>query len=406
MKKILVVTSSFPRTEKDWWANLISNLYKFLPKNKYRITVLVPHSPEAKRNEVMFGMKIVRFPYFFPYRFEKLTLGSGILHGSRNGVLGKVQVFTLAVSEFFWLIYLLKKEKFDVIHAHWIVPQGFFAILSKFIFKTPVVIGAHGTDVFGVTQLNIIKKISLKYCNICTANSKATTKGVLDLYQKTKVKLLPEGVDLTAFNPDKKNNKWREKFGNGDILIGVGRLIKCKGFEYLIRAMPKVLSSFPKSKLVIVGVGPEEKSLKSIAMENNLIFGKNIFFLGSIPHEDVSSVFASSDICIVPSIKDPVTKQQEGQGMVAIEALASGICVIASKSGGLSDIIDGKSTGLLTEEKNSNDIADKILILLKDKKYRQSLAKKGRVFVANNYDWKKISKNLSEIYEEVVTSNL
>lgn len=401
MKNILVVTSSFPRTEKDWWANLISNLYKSLPRNKFKITVLVPHSPGAKRNEVMFGMKVVRFPYFFPYRFERLTLGSGILHGSKSGVLGKIQLLTLAISEFLWIVYMLKKDKFDVIHAHWIIPQGFFSVLAKFIFKTPVIIGAHGTDVFGITSLNIIKKFSLKHSDMCTINSRATKKGVLDLHPKTRVRLLPEGVDLTIFNPNKRNKKWRDKLGEGDILVGVGRLIKCKGFEYLIRSMPKVLSSFPKTKLIIVGMGPEEKNLRKIALDNNLHLGKNIFFLGSVPHEEVSSIFASGDVCIVPSITDPVTKEREGQGMVAIESLATGTCVIASKSGGLGDIIDGHSTGLLTEEKNNNDIADKILILLRDKKYRQSLAKTGRIFVRNNYDWKNISKNLSKIYEEV-----
>ncbi|MDP3940762.1 MAG: hypothetical protein Q8Q49_00475, partial [bacterium] len=98
MRRILVLTSSFPRKTDDWWARFILNIYTHIPRPKYEITVLAPHSPGSVFSETMEGITIKRFPYFFPTRFERITSGQGVLHNDKS-LTSKVQVITLIIFE-------------------------------------------------------------------------------------------------------------------------------------------------------------------------------------------------------------------------------------------------------------------------------------------------------------------
>lgn len=400
-RKILVLTSSFPRNKNDWWAQFILNIYKNLPKRKFVITVLAPHAPDSKRKETLYGIKIARLPYFYPYGLQKLTSGSGILHSSKTSILGCLQIPFFILSEFVSTIYFLIRYQFDAIHAHWLLPQGLIAIMAKFIFKKPVIVTVHGSDIFGLKKFDFLKKIVLKHCDFCTVNSQATFRAVKKLNTGTKVKLIPMGVDLKIFSAKKRNPRWREKFGaSPKIILAVGRFIPCKGFRFLIEAMPKVLSKEGGAKLILIGSGPEEKNLKKMAQDLNV--SPNVIFTGSLSHRKLSQVYASSDIFVAPSITDPLTGETEGQNITLLEAMASGLPVIASDSGGMRDIVDGRSSGLLTKEGIANDIAEKIIYLLTHSLIKKKFRQNGFNLVKRKYSWEKIGKRFLQIYGQLL----
>lgn len=404
--KILVLTSSFPRYKNDWWAQFIFSIYKNLKNNEFNITIIAPHSHGSKKDENMSGVTIKRFSYFYPSKFEILTSGEGILYSSKKRFLGRIQIFTFILAELFYTLITLIRDNFDVIHAHWILPQGVIAIIAKFIFGKPVIITVHGSDIFGLKRFDYIKKFVLKYCDVCTVNSKSTFDAVKKLYPKTNIRLIPMGVNLQIFNEKKRDKDWRGKFGNNaDIILGVGRLIKWKGFEYLIESFPHVLSKFPNSKLVIVGSGPEEQNLKILANRLNIKVNKDLFFLENVPHDKLAYIYASCDMFISPSITYSATGEKEGQGLVILEALASGLPVIASKSGGIIDMIDGKSTGFLFKEKDYIDLSKKIISVLSDKKVRERLSKNGLKLVKDRYSWEKIGLKFSDLYNDIMIKN-
>lgn len=403
-KNILVVTSTFPRYRDDWWGQFICKIYENLPQERFRVTILAPHSPRSKLTEKWGNIVIIRFPYFFPFFLERLTTGNGVLH-SMNGIFAKLQVAIFLLSECIFMLYLLIFRKFNVVHVHWILPQGFFAIILKKIFKIPVIVSAHGSDIFGLQKLNFIKSFILNNSTVVTTNSTVTQSKILNICPKSNLLLFPEGVDVTLFNYKKRDMQWRKKINKDNkIILAVGRLIECKGFEFLIKAMPKILDKFPDAKLIIVGSGPEENNLKQIAEKLGLV--KNIIFFASMPHDKLSVMYASSDIFVSPSITDIHSGEKEALGIVIIEAIASGIPVVASNSGGIKDTVDGSSTGFLTEEANPDDIANKVIILLSNSKLRKKIITNGLRYVRNKYTWDIIGKKYSELFEKYSKSRM
>lgn len=400
--KILVLTSSFPRGKEDWWAQFVLNLYKNLPKDKFDITVLAPHAFGSKIKERIDGIKIIRFPYFYPFSLEKLTSGSGVLHASKKTILGKIQILTFVFAEFISVFLLLLQYRFDLIHVHWILPQGLAAAMAKYVFKIPFISTVHGSDVFSLQRFNMLKTFVLRQSDFCTVNSKATMETVLKLYPKTKVKLIPMGVDLTQFKRNKINKELRKEFKNKfPVILGVGRLIKWKGFDYLLKAMPAILSRFPKSALLLVGSGPEEEKLKKLAYDLGLKINENLFFMGNMPHCELSKLYSSCDVLVSPSVTLSETGEKEGQGLVILEALASGLPVVASKSGGIQDMIDGQSTGFLVKEKNPADIAEKVILILENNTYRKKFITNGLRLVQEKYSWESIAKEFSKLYNNL-----
>src|SRR3989344_2450130 len=277
--RVLVLTSSFPRYKTDWWQQAIYNFYKYLDKKKFKVTVIAPSAPGAKSYENFDGVEIKRFSYFFPSNLQRLTTGEGVLYSGKRGLLNKFQILTFVCAEMLLTSVTLIKGNYDVIHAQWIFPQGLIAVIFKFLFRKPVVVTGHGVDIFGLNKINFVKAFILKYSNACTVNSKATFEAANRIYPYAKIKIIPPGVDFTIFKKDKYNTKWRKQFGNQPkIILAVGRFIKWKGFEYIIKALPEVLIKFPNAKIVLLGSGPEENNLRRLVKKLKL--NKNVFFLG------------------------------------------------------------------------------------------------------------------------------
>lgn len=409
--KILVLTSSFPRHKDDWWQRAVLSIYSNMDLNKYAITVVAPAGPIPIYSETIDGVKVRRFDYFFPRSMQVLTSGEGILYSNkRNKILGKIQMITFIVAEFLTALRELAKNEYDIIHANWIIPQGLIAVFCKFIFKKPVVVTVHGTDIFALKKLNFIKAFILKFSDLCTANSSSTYEAVKNAYSKGWAEIVPMGVDLDEFHPRNFDKTWRDQFGKKPkIILGVGRLIKWKGFEYLVRAFAIVLRKFPEAKLVIVGKGPEETNLKSLAKRLGLELDKDlskgvIFFLGSIGPGMLPKIYASSDLVVSPSITIPKTGEKEGQGNVVLEARASGVPVIASRSGGLVDTVDGKTNGLLFEERDYRELVRLINHMFSNELTRENLGKNGLKHVRGNYSWKQTSSKFTKLYDSIMSS--
>lgn len=402
--KILVLASSFPRFKNDWWQRAVLSIYDNMDLKKYHVTVVAPSAPGAKSTEKINGINVERFTYFYPRSLQLLTSGEGVLYASKkNKYLGKIQVLTFVLAEFVKTIALLATRDFDVIHANWILPQGLVAIIAKFIFRKPVIVTVHGTDVFALKKINLIKKFILKFCDICTANSSATLETVNEIYSSPKNKIIYMGVDLKTFRPENADNKWRQQFGqDAKLVLGVGRLIKWKGFEYLVKAFPKVLEMVPSAKLLLVGKGPEEENLKNIASKLGLKLNKNIYFLGTFGPDMLPKIYASVDVVVSPSVTISETGEKEGMGNVVLEARASGTPVVASRSGGLIDTVDGETNGLRFEERDYKGLAKQVILIFSNKVLRKKLSENGYKYVNEKFSWKVISKQFTQLYEEII----
>lgn len=384
-KKLLVTASTFPRWEGDTEPRFVLDLSMHLAK-EFDITILVPATKGAKNRETIGGLNIIRYHYFPIHRWETLCYPGAIIPRIREKRLRVLLVPFLFVSLYFHLLKLL--PEFDIVHAHWLIPQG---IIQSF-FKTPYVVTGHGGD---VTSLNrgIFRKLkirSLKNAERVTVVSGYLDERIKELVPGLQTHIIPMGIDRTRFG--KKycvKNYWGGVQTGRKVVLFVGRLAEKKGVTYLIKAMEKI-----DALLVIVGDGPLRKKLEHQASN----IKEKVKFIGSRTHEELKTIYASADIFAAPSITAD-DGDQEGLGLVILEAMCSGLAVVASDSGGIRDVVRDGYNGLLVEEKNSIELADKIRILLEDEELYSRIVRNSAETAAQ-YDYNVLAQKFCSIFNE------
>ena len=400
--KVLVLTTTFPRWKNDTTPAFVYELSKRLQESGLEIFVLAPHHEGAKRFETMDGMKVYRFPYFYPKKYQKLVYEGGILPNFKRSNLAKIQVPLLIISEFFYAFKVIKGEKIDIIHSHWVIPSGLVGGVFKKIFRMRHITTAHAGDVFTIENSKILSMIASYVFNntdIITANSNYTKNVMMSTKNETKnkIEIIPMGVDISRFNPQKASNL-RNTYGAEYLILSVGRLVDKKGIKYLIMAMKDVIKEFPNAKLIIGGSGPEKDNLKKLSESLNL--KENMFFVGYLKNSDLPKYYASSDIFVLPSIK---TKggDTEGLGVVLLEAMACGTPVIGSDIGGITDIIKDGENGFLTKPESPNDIANEVIKLLADVSLRKRFLYNGLKNVQERFSWEIVTELFIKVFEGV-----
>ncbi len=399
--KLLVFTSTFPRWQNDTDPPFVYELSRRLI-DSFDVTIHAPHYPGSKTSEKMEGMDIHRFRYFFS-PFEKLAGATGILPTLIHHKLyyGVIPFFLLA--QFVSLFLLIRKIRPDIIHAHWIIPQGFMAVLVGMMTGVPVVVTAHGADVFGLggSLFNIVKRFTLKRAKSVTVVSRAIANALVGLLPlTTPMEIISMGVDSEIFHPGRADDAIREKYAiKGPFLLYVGRLTEKKGVRYLIDAMTSVLCVVPNVKLLIIGSGELEEELRKQVLY--LGISDQVSFVGSVPNMELPVYYATADIFIGPSI---VTKggDTEGFGLTFVEAAMSGCLLIGTDIGGVSDIIKDNITGFLIPEKSGKAIVSCILYGLNNEREIGKIKENARKICIENFDWKVIAHKYSCLLNQAV----
>jgi len=207
-----------------------------------------------------------------------------------------------------------------------------------------------------------------------------------------------EASDICSRTPNIKT-KDQDAEQKENTLLYVGRLVKRKGVEYLLRAVKHLETRIP-IELMIVGDGPERKNLEMLVHDLNL---RNVTFYGFVPQIDLKSFYQRASVFVLPAVTDP-TGDTEGLGVVLLESMSVGVPVIVSKVGGIPDIIADGKTGLLVEEKNSLQLAETIEALLTDHELRARLVSNANRLVHSEFSWERIAKMILREYETILDS--
>jgi len=403
--RICILTSGFPRFKGDSSGTFLPFLARELIKTGLNVFVLAPHHQGSRRFEIMKGIKIYRFSYFFPFALQKLCYGSGIPTNIRHSLLARLQLPFFFLSQLFSLIWLIKKEKIDIVNSHWMVAQGLNGALARKILGIRHVNTIHSAGVFALKRFLFGRYIA----RFIVSNSDHTItvssfiKSNLDelVGYDTEATICPMGIDTNTFVP-KDRVKLKEKYNikSKYILLFVGRLIEVKGIEYLIDALGIVSNKIPDLELLIAGTGNLERQLKEKVRKSNL--SSYVSFLGAVKHEDLIDYYNICDLLVLPSIFDKYG-HTETLGMVILEAMSCGKPVVASDIGGIPESVRNGYNGLLTIPKDPANIADKIV-----KAFTQfDLEEMGKRAhqTALNYAWEKISKKYEQVMKQVSVVN-
>ena len=292
----------------------------------------------------------------------------------------KIQVLPFLVSMFFSMRKIIKGENIDVVSSFYLLPCGLLASLNNKISNVPFINTGMGTDVELVSKHKWLKNFIMK---------KANTNIVLSNDLKNKlgdVKVIPIGLYL-----DKFEFKPKEKTGITSLLC-VGRLNEQKGFQYAIEAVKILIGREQRVYLNIVGEGDYRPQLQALIDKYNLNFCVKL--VGPVANDKLQGYYHSSDIFIMSSINF------EGLGLVAAEAMACGVPVIASNIGGIPDVV-AEGCGLLVEEKNPEQIANKVEYLITNENERVNFINNAYDHVKENFTWGNISKEYNKIIRGV-----
>jgi len=276
--KVLMLTSSYPRNSTDNSSIFLRYLAKNLAKQRVNIHVLAPDHPLIQNTSLDKGVKNHWFKYL-PKKWQRLAYGSGILPNLKRNKWLYLQVPFFLISMFFSLFFLCKKIKPDVIHAHWIIPQGFIAIMVGKLLNIPVIATAHGGDAFSLNAslLSRLKTSTLKRCKCWTSNTSATANAFGATSDIPKPIIIPMGVDIERFQSGHAGNVLGTD--TRKIILFVGRLVEKKGVKYLIEAFSRLpKKTQDESVLWIIGDGDElKKFTKTIADAKNLTEQKRYY---------------------------------------------------------------------------------------------------------------------------------
>lgn len=289
----------------------------------------------------------------------------------------------------------IRKFKPDLVHAHYATSYGLIGALAGF---HPFVISAWGTDVMKFPQKGFINKAILKY-NLKQADVLCATSNTIKDYLKPvtekNVHVIPFGVDVNVFN----SKKVTSLFDEDDFVIGsIKGLEEIYNIDILIKSFHQLKQKHhsKKIKLLIVGVGSQESSLKTLVAQLQLT--NDVVFTGRVPFAQISDYFNMLDVLVNIS-------QYESFGVSVIEAMACEVPVIVTNTGGLKEIVETEEYGSLVNVGDVNQTTDELEKYLLNESYRLEIGKKAREKVVAKYSWQNNILQMIDIYKTLLNKN-
>lgn len=384
--RLLVLASTYPRWPGDPEPGFVHELAKRLA-GTFRVIVLGPHAPGAKPRETMDGVEVVRYRYA-PAALETLVNDGGIVTNLKRSKwkLLLVPAFVLAQAWATWRI--ARRERIDVIHAHWLLPQGLVAALLQSLpgRKVPFVVTSHGADLYALRgrALAALKRFVLRRCAAATVVSSAMLESLRGIGAPTdKVSVLSMGVDLAhRFAPDPSTQRSERE------LLFVGRLVEKKGLRHLLDALPAVLRAHPDARLVVAGFGPEEAALKE--QTRTLGLGHAVHFLGAVPQADLPSLYRRAALFVAPFVR-AASGDEEGLGLVLVEAIGCGCPVVVGNVAAMGEVFGAELPAVAVDVRDAQALAARIVAALADPAAIHRSAEALRVVVAGRFGWERIA---------------
>jgi glycosyltransferase involved in cell wall biosynthesis len=393
---VLILTTSFPLNASIAVGIHIFEKCRHLIKKGVKVHVIAPHQAGSKTKDIVDGIRVDRFRYFFPVKWQRVAYGSGIPTNLMNSWLARIQL------PFFLLAFLFaavkKVKRVDIIHCHWSI-AGLVGVIVGKLFNKKIVMMVHGAELFVMGNHPILRFV-LKHVDLCICNSTFTEKKILEICPVKEHVVISPGVDIHRFYPQKNVPNLRNRLNISPteiFVLTIGKFIPRKGIEYLIDAFNIIVhkKKIDTIKLRIGGRGPLKPKYEN--MINQYSLSNFIGFLEYINDEQIPSYYTETDIFVLPSIVDE-RGDTEGLGVVFLEANACQTAVIGSRVGGIKDVIHDGVNGYYVEQKNAADLADKIIKLAHDPNLREKMGKNGRKIVEQRFNWDMITAKLVDIY--------
>ena len=372
-RNLLILTDKFPRWEGDTAVSrYVQHLAESLSQH-YKVYVLCPHSFCAARHQNIKNIEIIRFPYFYPRKWQILSNENGLQVSLKEKFLAKLIFPFLCIFELFYLYKTIKEKEIDIINIHELFPHAFLFVLIKPYLKISSILTETGASVSDISIKSFIKKKIIKF----------TLKKIdiilpVCIYTRYKLekicgcsfntKIVPMGVDNIKFRYFSDKIKLKSSLGipkKNKIFLFIGKFIEKKGIQHLLEAVNILKNDYQDFTVLLIGRGPLEQNFKDWVVKQKI--SNYIKFLGWVDNDQLPPYYGISDAVIVPSTIDK-EGGTDGLPIVVQESLAAGVPVIASCISGISEIIKDGYNGWLFEAGNHGDLCSAIKMVYKTDK--------------------------------------
>jgi L-malate glycosyltransferase len=364
-------------------AAVVNNLARQLRENGHDVAFFHP-----QRSAIMLarGQTKIGFPDY------RLRLGVPFMgRFPLLSPLANLFLFPLALGQLLWLI---RRRRIDIVNVHYpTAPFGYFAF-CRLPSRIRLVTSVHGADIFPKGKPRDVYAAPLRFLlrrsDIIVANSAAFQEDFLRIFPllRDKTTFVHNGVDLAELNPQ-----------GGEAMQPDGRYILCvaahnekKALDVLLRAFALLIGSDADIKLVLVGDGPLRGDLEVLAAELGL--GSRVIFAGARDRPAVAQLLHGCELFVLPSRSEPF-------GIAVIEAMAVGKAVVASRTGGIPELVEDGEDGLLVEPDNDAELASTIKCLLHDSELRSKLASRARNKVRERFQWRHTGAAYSSLFQAI-----
>lgn len=404
---ILMLTSSYPKYVGETTAPFIESIAVGLVRRRHTVHVVAPYHPDVRRAPVEYGVRL-HFYRYAPHRALNVYGYAESLRADvslRRAALAAVPLALAASLRA--LLSLTHRHRFDLIHAHWVLPNGAPAVIAARLRRLPLVVSLHGSDVYLASRgcpLALSAAAVLRSAGAITACSDDLRQRAVRLgAPPARTMVIPYGVDVHAFRPDPRAGaQVRAELNlpsNTSLILAIGRMVYKKGFTYLLDAMPHIRASHPRATLVLAGYGDLLDELKERA--GRLGVADVVIFPGQLPRDRAARYVAAADVYVVPSVRDDAGNV-DGLPNTLLEGMGAARPIVATRTAGIPDVITDGVHGLLVPERDPAALADAIVRLLTDRDVAVRLGEAARCRALDELSWDVTAARFEEAYHRAM----
>jgi glycosyltransferase involved in cell wall biosynthesis/ubiquinone/menaquinone biosynthesis C-methylase UbiE len=394
--RITVLTSSYPRFPGDGTAPFVQSICEQLAQQGHDVDVVAPDDPDVRPMPTK-GVRLHRFGYIWPRRWQIMGHArslnpQGVL---RPGAYLLLPFFLLAA--FIQTMRVARRQRVEIIHVHWVLPNGPVAAFVAKLLRIPFVVSLHGSDIYVAHRKRLFGAVAgwvFRQAAAVTACSSELREAAIALgAPEQRTYLLPWGADPAIFQP-RAQGKEQETV----TIAALGRMVPKKGFDRLLEAWAEIAKQFPQARLRIGGDGPLLETLRNEA--KRLGIDGQTDLPGRIPWDHAPDFLAAADLFALPSIRDRAGNI-DGLPTVLLEAMSSGLPVVASDLGGIPLVVEDGANGYLIPPGDVDALAQRLRRLLRNKQERERLGKAARTSVVESFNWSNVARRLTKIFADV-----
>jgi glycosyltransferase involved in cell wall biosynthesis len=398
--RLLVLTSTLPRWENDSEPRFVLDLATAL-KERFEPVILAPMTKGAAPFERRNGVSIRRYRYALFQSWERLASPGAIMPNLRHRPWLYALVPGFFLAQLIAIVSLLKRERFDLVHCHWLIPQGFvLALASLFVTVPTTLVTCHGADAFTLDSAPFrrLKKWILAKFDAVSVVSREITAKLIETSGRELSRPpvhIPMGVDVGRFSAPPIGDR------TTPVILCAGRLAAKKGVDNLIAAIADPRIRARGIKLRVVGDGPLLGDLIKLTAEFRI--QDRVHFAGPLSHDQLAQEMRSATLFCAPFVI-AADGDREGTPTVILEAAASALPIIASDVGGCGEVVVNGKSGWLVPPGDVGPLVDAIEDALDHPDQARRYAN-AACAQSQSYSWTAIAERHAAILDELLTSS-